>query len=60
MRPADLLIVASTCGALGAALHVLESPGAETIPELAKLRHILADWKAKLDELLADGTRGDR
>ena len=57
---ADMLLIASACGALHALLAILEQPTAEAIPELNQLRHVVADWKAKLDELLAAGSRGDR
>jgi hypothetical protein len=55
-----MLLIASTCDALQAPLAELEHPVAESVPELDQLRHVLADWKAKLDELLSDGSRGDR
>lgn len=55
---AEMLLIASACGALHALLAMLEHPVAETIPELDQLRHLVADWKAKLDELLSDGSRG--
>ncbi len=57
---AALLMIASVRGALCAPLAILEHPVAEMDPELDQLRHVLADWKAKLDELLSDAARGDR
>ncbi len=60
MRSADMLLVASASGALTALLAILEHPVAEPVPELDRLRHAVADWKAKLDEILSDASRGLR
>lgn len=60
MSPVDLLLVASASGALSALLAILEHPVAGAVPELEKLRHAVADWKVKLDQVLADANRGLR